>query len=73
MQRASPLTPHPQEDLALDPLAVLRCDERVFRVAPLLSILLYMLKACLAASRTRLNQCLQAGKNKIKYFINIYE
>jgi len=56
------LTPPPnisQEDLALDPLAVLRCDDRVFRTAPLLSILLYMLKACLAASRSRLCQYLQ--------------
>jgi len=47
-----------QEELALDPLAVLRCDERVFRTGPLLQIVLYMLKACLAASRTRLSQYL---------------
>jgi integrator complex subunit 2 len=56
------LTPPPaisQEDLALDPLAVLRCDERVFRCGPLLSVVLYMLKACLAASRSRLAQHLQ--------------
>lgn len=56
------LTPPPtisQEDLALDPLAVLRCDDRVFRTGPILAIVLYMLKACLAASRTRLAQYLQ--------------
>jgi len=47
-----------QEELALDPLAVLRCDERVFRTGPMLQIVLYMLKACLAASRTRLSQYL---------------
>jgi len=47
-----------QEELALDPLAVLRCDEKVFRTGPILQIVLYMLKACLAASRTRLSQYL---------------
>jgi len=47
-----------QEELALDPLAVLRCDERVFRTGSILHIVLYMLKACLAASRTRLSQYL---------------
>ena len=44
------------EELALDPLSVLRCDSRVFRAGPILQLLLYMLKACLAASRTRLTQ-----------------
>lgn len=43
-------------ELAIDPLAVLRCDSRVFRTGPILHILLYMLKACLAASRTSLSQ-----------------
>ena len=42
------------EELAIDPLSVLRCDSRVFRTGPILQLLLYMLKACLAASRTRL-------------------
>ena len=37
----------------------LRCDRRVFECAPLLEILLYILKACLAASRTMLTQHLQ--------------
>eukprot|EP00088_Acartia_fossae_P070615 TRINITY_DN951_c0_g1_i4.p1 TRINITY_DN951_c0_g1~~TRINITY_DN951_c0_g1_i4.p1 ORF type:complete len:1177 (+),score=271.60 TRINITY_DN951_c0_g1_i4:42-3572(+) len=48
-----------QEELSLDPLSVLRCDPAVFRSGSILSIVLYMLKACLAASRTRLNQHLQ--------------
>lgn len=55
------LTPPPsisQEDLALDPLSVLRCPDQVFRTGPILTIVLYMLKACLAASRTRLAQYL---------------
>jgi len=45
-----------QEELSLDPLAVLRCEPKVFRSGPMLSIVLYMLKACLAASRSRLSQ-----------------
>ncbi|XP_023344126.1 integrator complex subunit 2 [Eurytemora carolleeae] len=45
-----------QEELSLDPLATLRCHQAVFRSGPILSIVLYMLKACLAASRTRLSQ-----------------
>ena len=40
-------------ELAIDPLAVLRCDSRLFRTS---SSLLYMLKACPAASRTSLYQ-----------------
>jgi len=45
-----------QDELSLDPLSALRCDFRVFRVGPLLSIVIYVLKACLAACRTRLGQ-----------------
>ncbi len=48
-----------EEDLVLDPLQVLRCDRRVYRTGPVLDIVLYMLKACLAASRTHLMQHLQ--------------
>ena len=48
-----------QQDLILDPLQVLRCDRRIFRVAPLLEVVLYVLKACLAASKTYLAQHLQ--------------
>ena len=44
------------EELAIDPLSVLRCDSRVFRTGPILQLLLYMLKASLAASRTRLGK-----------------
>ena len=52
----SELPPLSAEELAVDPLAVLRCDMRVFRSGPILHILLYMMKACLAASRVRLSQ-----------------
>lgn len=48
-----------QDDLVLDPLQVLRCDKRIFRCAPLLEVILYMLKATLAASRTHLAQHIQ--------------
>jgi len=48
-----------QEELSLDPLSVLRCDPAVFKSGSILSIVLYMLKACLAASRTKLNQHIQ--------------
>ena len=47
------------DDLIIDPLQILRCDRRVFQCAPILKILLYILKACLAASRTMLTQHLQ--------------
>ncbi len=45
-----------QDDLTIDPLQVLRCDRRVFSCAPILEIVLYILKACLAASKTMLVQ-----------------
>jgi len=47
------------DDLIIDPLQVLRCDRRVFSYAPILEVVLYILKACLAASRTMLTQHLQ--------------
>ena len=47
------------DDLIIDPLQILRCDRRVFQCAPILKIILYILKACLAASRTMLTQHLQ--------------
>lgn len=43
------------DELALDPLIVLRCDSRVFRCVDTLSIVLHILSAFLAASR----RCLQ--------------
>lgn len=39
-------------DIVIDPLYVLRCDERIFRVPFLLEITIHMLNAFLAASRT---------------------
>ncbi|KAH7958889.1 hypothetical protein HPB49_006131 [Dermacentor silvarum] len=50
--RMRPLT---LDDLVLDPLHVLRCDTRVFRCAPVLELVLHMLRALLAASRTHLS------------------
>jgi integrator complex subunit 2 len=47
------------DDLIIDPLQVLRCDRRVFHCAPMLEIVLYILKACLAASKTMLTQHMQ--------------
>lgn len=44
------------DDIIIDPLQVLRCDRRVFRCGPILEIVIYMLKACLAASKTHLTQ-----------------
>lgn len=49
------LRPLSLDDLVVDPLHVLRCDTRVFRCAPLLELVLHMLRAFLAASRTHLN------------------
>ncbi|KAK9504230.1 hypothetical protein O3M35_010608 [Rhynocoris fuscipes] len=45
-----------QENIVLDPLQVLRCDPRVFRCAPLLSVLLRVLQSCLAASQSQLSR-----------------
>jgi integrator complex subunit 2 len=42
-------------DIMLDPLHVLRCDERIFRNAELMEITLHMLNAFLAASRINLS------------------
>lgn len=44
-----------QSDLIVDPLQVLRCDQRIFRCGPILEIVLYVLKAFLAASRSHLS------------------
>lgn len=48
------------QDVSADPLQILRCDDRVFRCAPLLTIVLRVLRASLAASRSQLIQHLQA-------------
>jgi len=48
-----------QDDLVIDPLQVVRCDPRVFRCAPILEIVLYMVRGCLAASRTHLTRHIQ--------------
>lgn len=42
------------DELVIDPLIVLRCDERVFRCVEMLNIVLHILSAFLAASRRTL-------------------
>ncbi|XP_015117124.1 integrator complex subunit 2 [Diachasma alloeum] len=48
-----------QENIVLDPLQVLRCDTRVFRCAPVLSVILRILQATLAASTSQLSRHMQ--------------
>lgn len=43
-----------QENILVDPLQVLRCDVRIFRSGPILKIVLRILEASLAASRSQL-------------------
>ncbi|KAK5638910.1 hypothetical protein RI129_013205 [Pyrocoelia pectoralis] len=50
-----------RSDLADDPLQVMRCDERVFRCAPIYAIVLRVLRASLASSRSQLFQHLQSN------------
>ncbi|CAB0002154.1 unnamed protein product [Nesidiocoris tenuis] len=55
----NPTLPAPeltQENVILDPLQVLRCDPRIFRCAPLLSVVLRVLQSCLAASQSQLSR-----------------
>lgn len=47
-------------DVAEDPLQVLRCDRRVFRCAPVYAVVLRVLRASLASSRSQLMQHLQS-------------
>uniref|UniRef100_A0A8C5UGN5 Integrator complex subunit 2 n=1 Tax=Malurus cyaneus samueli TaxID=2593467 RepID=A0A8C5UGN5_9PASS len=44
-----------QNDLMIDPLIVLRCDQRVYRCPPLMDIILHMLNGYLLASKAYLN------------------
>ncbi|XP_030754130.1 integrator complex subunit 2 [Sitophilus oryzae] len=48
-------------DVAEDPLQIMRCDERVFRCAPVYAIVLRVLRASLASSRSQLTQHLQSN------------
>ncbi|KAG5897824.1 hypothetical protein JTB14_011824 [Gonioctena quinquepunctata] len=48
-------------DVAEDPLQIMRCDKRVFRCAPIYSIVLRVLRASLASSRSQLMQHLQSN------------
>ncbi|XP_058821101.1 integrator complex subunit 2 isoform X2 [Topomyia yanbarensis] len=45
-----------QETILIDPLQVLRCDERLFRCASALSVVLRILQATLAASKSQLSR-----------------
>lgn len=45
-----------QENILIDPLQVLRCDERVFRCSSALVIILRILQASLAASKSQLSR-----------------
>ncbi|XP_075875995.1 integrator complex subunit 2 [Nelusetta ayraudi] len=44
-----------QNDLMVDPLIVLRCDQRVYRCPPIMDIVLHMLNGYLLASKAYLN------------------
>ncbi|KAB0790954.1 hypothetical protein PPYR_02754 [Photinus pyralis] len=50
-----------RRDLADDPLQVMRCDERIFRCASMYAIVLRVLRASLASSRSQLYQHLQSN------------
>ncbi|KAK6190857.1 hypothetical protein SNE40_002632 [Patella caerulea] len=52
--------PYTEHDVIVDPLVVLRCDERVFRCPPLLEIVLRTLDAYTHACRTYLSNHIQA-------------
>lgn len=45
-----------QENIMIEPLQILRCDERVFRCADALAIILRILQASLAASKIQLSR-----------------
>lgn len=49
------MTPYTENDITVDPLVILRCDERVFRCPPILDIVLRVLSAYLQASRVFLH------------------
>ncbi|XP_055542549.1 integrator complex subunit 2 isoform X2 [Wyeomyia smithii] len=46
----------PQEIILIDPLQILRCDERIFRCASALFIVLRILQSTLAASKSQLSR-----------------
>lgn len=49
------------EDFCWFFLQIMRCDERVFRCAPLYAVVLRVLRASLASSKSQLMQHLQAN------------
>ncbi|CAH1791964.1 unnamed protein product [Owenia fusiformis] len=50
-----------QDDLTQNPLLILRCQDAVYRSAPVLEVALRVLSAFLQASRAQLNQHIQAN------------
>jgi len=61
------------DELALDPLIVLRCDGRVFRCVDILNIVLHILSAFLAASRRCLQDQINEQPNRQKDVRNLDE
>ncbi|XP_065215851.1 integrator complex subunit 2 [Planococcus citri] len=56
-----PSVPPKQEKIIIDPLQILRCDDRVFRCPAVLSIVIRVLQSSLAASRSQLSRHLMDG------------
>eukprot|EP00794_Sanderia_malayensis_P014277 gene14277-15764_t len=52
--------PYTDEEITKDPLIILRCDQRIFRCAPLLDVLLRVLSAYMDASRAFLTHHLKS-------------
>ncbi|KAK3084417.1 hypothetical protein FSP39_013249 [Pinctada imbricata] len=57
------VAPYTENDVTVDPLIVLRCDDRVFRCAPLLEVVLRVLAAYMQACKVYLHNHMQ--KNPI--------
>ncbi|XP_043910471.1 integrator complex subunit 2 [Protopterus annectens] len=59
-----------QNDLMIDPLIVLRCDQRVYRCPPLMDIILHMLNGYLLASKAYLSAHLKETAELDKQFLS---
>lgn len=60
-----------EDDITIDPLIVLRCDDRVFRIPALMEITLRTLEAFLQASKCYLANHIQVGTQK--YIIDYHD
>ncbi|XP_028396376.1 integrator complex subunit 2-like [Dendronephthya gigantea] len=56
-------TPYLDDELIKDPLTALRCDQKIFRCAPIFTVITRVLMGYLAASRAMLNQHILANSN----------